>query len=154
MPSWALDFTMIELFSYGRVALPAILANYQGKSDMPIAELLRPACRKYFRPEAEEKDLHEALGRFPSNGDPLWPALARHVARCSTEEDRALLEQLAKTPDLREAPLRWGLQYIVRGDIVMDDGAVVTLDELAEAAGVPPLPYLEEMPEPVAMEEA
>ncbi len=42
-------------------------------------------------------------------------------------------------------PLCWGLQFIVRGDVLLDDGSFVTLDELAAEAGVAPLPYLEEM---------
>jgi hypothetical protein len=71
------------------------------------------------------------------------------MARLSTPEDRALLENLACRPELRDPPLRWGLQYIVRGDLVLDDGSVLTLDELCEELGLPPLPYLEDRPPPM-----
>ena len=37
----------------------------------------------------------------------------------------------------REPPLSWGLQHYVRGDLVFDDGSVVTLDRLAIGKGVP-----------------
>lgn len=81
------------------------------------------------------------------DGDPLWPALARHIARMSTPEDRALLEDLVRHPEQRPAPLSWGLRHYVRGDLIFDDGSVVTLDELCAQAGVAPLPVLETMPD-------
>ncbi len=81
-----------------------------------------------------------------AKADPLWIALAKHVARISTPEDRALLVDLATNPGQREAPLSWGLQFMVRGDILLADGNVVTLDELCQDAGLPPYPMLEEMP--------
>jgi len=81
------------------------------------------------------------------DGDPPWPALARHVARIWTPKDRALLEDLARHPEKREPPLSWGLQHYVRGDLVFDDDAVVTLDELCAQAGLALLPLLEAMPD-------
>jgi len=86
------------------------------------------------------------MANHARNCDPLWPALARHLARRSTEADRALLTDLAAHPEQREPPLSWGLRYIVRGDVLLDDGSVVTLDELADEQGMEHLPYLEEMP--------
>ncbi|MBF0369638.1 MAG: hypothetical protein HQL52_09305 [Magnetococcales bacterium] len=69
------------------------------------------------------------------------------MARRSSEADRALLIDLAKHPEKREPPLSWGLQFIVRGDVWLDNNeGIVTLDELSEEAGLAPLPYLEEMP--------
>jgi len=112
-----------------------------------VANLLQPACRLYCEPARSAEDLDEALGAFPEDGDALWPALARHIARRSNDKDRALLEGLAQDPKRREPPLRWGLQYIVRGDVMLDDGTVVTLNELADEAGMPPLPWIEDMPE-------
>ncbi len=79
--------------------------------------------------------------------DALWPALARHIARRSTEDDRALLGDLARHPERREPPLGWGLQYIVRGDVMLNDGTVLTLDDLAKETGVEAPPFLEPMPE-------
>jgi len=89
----------------------------------------------------------QALNRCPKDMDPLWPALARHIARLSTPEDKALLEDLARHPEKREPPLSWGLKYLVRGDLVLEGGEVVTLDELAREVGLEPLPYLEDMPQ-------
>lgn len=39
------------------------------------------------------------------------------------------------------------MKYIVRGDVLWDDGSVVTLDELADGCRLPRLAFLEEMPE-------
>jgi hypothetical protein len=63
----------------------------------------------------------------------------------STSEDRALLEDLATRPEQRGGPVSWALRYYVRGDIVMRDGAVITMDEICDELGVPPLPLLEDM---------
>ncbi len=89
------------------------------------------------------------MNRYPSDGHPFWPALARHVARRTVpgDEDWTLLEELAKHPEKTDPPLSWALKYIVRGDIRMDDGQIVTLDQLADELGMERLPYLEPMPE-------
>jgi hypothetical protein len=76
----------------------------------------------------------------------LWAALARHIARLSTPEDRALLEELARHSEQRQPPLSWGLQYYVRGDLMLDDDSV-TLDEVCAQADLALLPFLESMPE-------
>lgn len=122
-----------------------------------LTELLRTACLHSFDP---------TLGPLPPNtftGDPLWPALARHVARCSTPEDRALLETLARSPDEAPEPLRWGLRYYVRGDILFEDGSVVTLDDIwaslrekfpEDADQLRDLPYLDELPPDIELDRA
>ena len=46
-----------------------------------------------------------------------------------------------------DPPLSWGLQFIVRGDLALEGGAVLTLDELSDELGLPRLPYLEELPD-------
>ena len=85
---------------------------------------------------------------------PLWTSLARHIAGRSTEQDRELLESLARDPfQVEDGPLRWGLRFIVRGDVLLDDGSYVTLDELYEQQGLPLLPYLEDAPPPLSEEE-
>ena len=81
----------------------------------------------------------------------LWSALARHLARCSTDADRELLIDLARNPEQREPPLSWGLRFIVRGDLLFDDGSIVTLDELCDELGLPRLPYLEDMPDEIEL---
>lgn len=139
---WLNRVFLFSIFSFGLVGARAVLANGKlgGNSE---TYLLGRACRHSIGREDRTKDL---LTDAPSM-HPLWPALARHVARLSTPEDRALLIDLAQHPEQCEPPLSWGLQYIVRGDVLLEDGSVVTLDELADEAGLPHLPYLDEMPE-------
>ena len=91
----------------------------------------------------------EPLGEIPAHTDPLWPAFARHLGGNASEEDKALLIDLAQHPERRGTPLQWGLQYIVRGDVMEPDGTVVTLDEIADKFGLPRLAFLEEVPPPL-----
>lgn len=110
--------------------------------------LLQSACRLSLHPENDPSEFEAALITYGTTAEPLWPALARHLARRSTAEDRALLVDLAMHPEKREPPLSWGLQYIVRGDVVVDDpdfpetGRTYRLEEF----GLGDLPYLEDMP--------
>ena len=76
----------------------------------------------------------------------LWPALARHVAQVWGPKDRALLEDLAAHPEQQPAPISWALRYYVRGDVVLRDGEVVTMDEICDELHVPHLPLLDDTP--------
>jgi hypothetical protein len=145
---WWLRFSFLEFGSVlGRSAPRSTLAHGQIPDGEPLLALFRAACRASFAPG--DRSLRAAIAGACDtfDGDPLWPALARHVARISTAEDRALLEDLARHPEKREPPLSWGLQHYVRGDLVFDDGSVVTLDELCARAGLAPPPFLEDMPD-------
>jgi TIR domain/NACHT domain len=142
---WLEDFAGIDGMSFGRLAARSFLPISSVKG--PEAALLSPACKLSLHPDSDPTPFQEALVRYAPDLDPLWPALARHVARLATPEDRALLEDLAQNPERREPPLRWGLQFIVRGDVMLEDGTIITLDELADEAGVPRLPFLDEMPD-------
>ena len=73
--------------------------------------------------------------------------MARHLARQSDDRDRRLLETRVAAAHEDDTPLGWGLRYIVRGDILLDGGRVITLDELCDLHGLPRLPLLEEMPD-------
>ncbi len=64
-----------------------------------------------------------------------------------------MLIDLAQHPEKREPPLSWGLQFIVRGDLIFDGGKILTLDELADEVGVPRLPYLEDLPDELELDE-
>ena len=142
------EFKLLDIRStFGRAAVRAALARGNRSTSGSLDKLFRVATRASLEPRdaglrAAASDLSE---RF--DGDTLWPALARHVARLSTPSDRALLTELAEHPERREPPLRWGLQYFVRGDVVFADDTEATLDELCAEAGLPPLPLLEDMPE-------
>ncbi|HEY0994232.1 MAG TPA: NACHT domain-containing protein, partial [Kofleriaceae bacterium] len=88
---WWEDFVLIELSSaFARSSVRVALAH--GKLlDDPSCELglFQLACRFSLGHELASHQLRAAL-RY--RGDPLWPALARHIARISTASDRALLE--------------------------------------------------------------
>ncbi|HZF11744.1 MAG TPA: TIR domain-containing protein [Thermoanaerobaculia bacterium] len=144
---WLPDFSRADFVSLGRIWARAQLAHMQTQSKSKQMELLSQACELSFRPNSNSKRFEKNLRSHAPALDPLWSALSRHLARRSTAEDRALLIDLAQYPEHREPPLSWGLQYIVRGDVMFEDGFVVTLDEFANELGLPSLPYLEEMPD-------
>jgi len=144
-PTWLFDFATVEVHSAGRAGTRALIV-YSLDDSAPHSRLLKAACWVSLHPDTNPTALTEALASYPSDGDPLWPALARHLTRRSTDEDRALLIDLAQHPEKREPPLSWGLRYYLRGDLVLEDGSEVTLDELCARLGLPPLPYLEDMP--------
>jgi hypothetical protein len=149
---WLPTFAFLEAGSVlGRAAPRAALAHGEVPDGVPLLALFRVACQASFA--SDDARLRVAVARACDgfDGDPLWPALARHVARISTSEDRALLEDLARHPEQREPPLSWGLQHYVRGDLVFDSDSVVTLDELCARAGLAPLPLLETKPDELVL---
>jgi len=85
----------------------------------------------------------------------MWSALARHIARRSTTQDRFMLARIAENPRSATAYLNRGkywlhpdrIHYIVRGDVALGCGKRLTIDELTDAIGAPRLPYLEDMPD-------
>ncbi|MBF0294092.1 MAG: TIR domain-containing protein [Magnetococcales bacterium] len=137
-----IDFAIIEQCSLNRVGLRVLLAQIKPAS--PLLALFHHAAKVSVGYTEHMIQLKTSLKNY--QGDPLWPALARHVARCSTNDDKKLLENLAQNPEQREAPLQWGLKYIVRGDVMLNDGSEITLDEICDEHGLERLPYLEEMP--------
>jgi len=143
-----LDWALVEVVSAGRIGPRAVLATADFEASTPSAEvsLFAPACRLSLHPEEDDAELRAALERSAADVHPLWPALARHIARRSSDEDRALLEGLAREPGQCEPPLSWGLKYYVRGDVLLEDGSEVTLDDLCDRFDMPHLPYLEDMP--------
>ena len=149
VPEGVVLFTaFLESRSVAGRATPRVASQEDGVPDLVARlALFRLACQSSFAPDDVSLRTVVAGACDTFEGDPLWPTLARHVARISSAEDRALLEDLARNPEQREPPLSWGLQYYVRGDLVFDDGSVVTLDELCAQAGLMPLPLLEAMPD-------
>ncbi len=144
---WLADFVLAELqSSQGRSGTRAVLAYMEG-SDDPTLKLLQEACRVSLNPRRSTAGLADTLARWESaHGDPLWSALARHIARMSTPQDLQLLDLLARLPEGQSSPLSWGLRYCVRGDLVLADGSTLTLDALCEELHLPHLPYVEDMP--------
>jgi hypothetical protein len=145
---WLPLFAVLEISSVaGRAAPRTALTHGQVPDEVPLLALFRTACRASFAPDDASLCDEAARACHDFDGDPLWPALARHIARLSTPEDRALLVDLARHPEQRDPPLGWGLQYYVRGDLVLDDDSVVTFDELCARAGLAPPQLLEDMPD-------
>lgn len=145
---WLPGFAFLDVGSaFGRAAPRSALAHGKLPKAAPLLALFRAACEASFEPGNAR--LRTALVHSSDAfvGDPLWPALARHIARISTATDRALLEDLARHPEQRRAPISWGLQHYVRGDLVFPDGSVVSLDELCTQADLEPPPLLESMPD-------
>ncbi|MBF0141690.1 MAG: metallophosphoesterase [Magnetococcales bacterium] len=143
--SGVMDFVTVELVSFGRIG-PGFILCHAEELPTNMAEgwnMFQEACRVHYRHHRAYKEQFLALTRA-WQGDLLWSSLARHVARCSSKEDQALLLDLAQHPEKkRKPPLSWGLQFIVRGDVMLFDGSVRTLDELYAEAGETPPPYLE-----------
>jgi hypothetical protein len=106
--------------------------------------LISTACKESLSPSQFAGATRQVLEHYPADGDPLWPALARHLIREATAQDRAVLEEAVRSPDKWAPPLNWGLRFIVRGDLLLEDGTEVQLDELSREAGLDPLPVLEE----------
>jgi 3',5'-cyclic AMP phosphodiesterase CpdA len=144
------------LSALGQSATRAAVAHARSEGE-PLLALLGPACRASLQQAPDTPELTEALAAHDGTLDPLWPALARHIARCATDADRELLEHLARHPEEREPPLSWGLQYYVRGDVLFFEGEAytsVTLDDLCAEAGIDPPPYLEPMPDEIDLDDA
>lgn len=140
LTDWINDLVETELASYvGRVAAQFWMAERR-PSDT-VGSLIRRAC-ELFPKKWQRESVVNALSRESSGLDPVWPALALHVAGLSTAADRALLTDLIQNPEKREPPLFWALQFFLRGDVMLENGEIKTLDELAKNASVETLPYL------------
>ncbi len=143
----------LELLSVGRASAAALLAfasrtKLRPFPDDPAASAMARACRIGAESTLDAGTRRQRVNRISRDLDDFWRAFARHLARCSDDKDRALLEDAVRHPEHYDPPLRWGLRFIVRGDVMLEDGSVATLDELAREAGVEPPPYLEDVPEP------
>ncbi len=118
------ELATLHLFSAGFAGTRAILAHSDDAT--PLARRFATATRCSLNPTLDPTSL-----TLPFEGHELWPALARHIARISTPDDRTLLEYYAANPESADTDtLRWALKYWVRGDIVFEDGSEMTLDEL------------------------
>lgn len=138
----SLDFARMDLSSLGRAATRAILAVEWGASKVPVVALVSQACQASLDEQPDRPELHRLLDTF--DGDPLWPALARHLARVSDE--REYLTQCALNWESYPAPLSWGLRYCAKGDILLPDLTTHwDMDDLAREAGVDPLPIVDPM---------
>ena len=150
---WYLDFAVMELLAAGRACQVPFLAAVRDKPEDERVRLLIEGSRISCGMGGDTLLFRELLlASYSKSTDPLWAALAKHIARLSTKKDRDLLQRLAKHPEKRDPPLQWGLKYIVRGDVVLDDGTEVELDQLARELDMKPLPFLEDVPQPLEVD--
>jgi 3',5'-cyclic AMP phosphodiesterase CpdA len=143
--TWVVDAAAVDLFSFGRITGRAFLASVKLHNPLPEEAMLAAACRLSLQPERDPVEFEQILAQHSSSVEPLWLALAGHLAGRSTTDNRDLLVDLAQHPEKLDPPLRWGLQFIVRGDVLCEDGTIVTLDQLCDHHGIDHLPYLEVM---------
>ena len=102
----------------------------------PAAAILQAALR-YRTGRLSGEDFAQECAAS-ADQQPFWLALARTVAELPRPGDReVLLAELDAVPDHDPGlqaevgrELEWGLRWIVRGDVLMADGSVCTLDEL------------------------
>jgi hypothetical protein len=141
--------SMPELLEFmpGPLGARSVLGHMEPTREPSPIGLISEACRVSLSRSRYVRLLKRMLQRYRPENDGIWPALARHLVGLSSLNDRAALESFSKSPELKEPPLRWGLQFVVRGDIMFDDGTSMTLDELADDLQLPHLPHLEEVME-------
>lgn len=140
----AQDWGAIESYSAsGWVCGRSAVAHLQGTLQDPLTSLQIASCKLSLNPRGNPEPFEVAVER--AKREPI--DLARHIARRSDDQDRGILKERVAMADEEATPLGWGLRFIVRGDILLDGGRVMTLDELSDAHGLPRLPLLEEMPD-------
>jgi hypothetical protein len=140
------EFPGIQFLVLPRMAIRVLLSHFEPTRQPGALALMALACQLSMQPRADARPFKKAIRYYPRSEDPIWPALGRHISRRSTARDRKLLVALAQNPEKRQGHLSWGLKYIVRGDIRLDDQSVITLDDLAQELRLPTLPYLDELP--------
>ncbi|MBF0346453.1 MAG: hypothetical protein HQL81_02190 [Magnetococcales bacterium] len=85
----------------------------------------------------------EEYDRTRQNDLPLWPTLARLVARQLTDGDRQYLDETIRHPEHLPPPYAEAVRFWLRGDLLLLDDKEVTLNDLLGFE----LPYWEEMPD-------
>ncbi|MBF0439827.1 MAG: hypothetical protein HQL93_12015 [Magnetococcales bacterium] len=120
----------------------------------PEVQLFHHACRLSYDQGGDSGPFQEALADYDrlNRPEPLWRALARHVARQSDAQDKALLENLARHPEKREGRLGWCLRAFIRGDLVTPEGEWLLLDDFLARHNIPLPPYLEDMPDELKLD--
>jgi hypothetical protein len=139
---WLEDFTWFDWNACGCYGLRALFAELRDTSE-PLRRL-GVACRAHLNLPISDDDLDD-LHRAAASPTHPWPALSRRIAGLQRPDDTALLVQIGKEPGLCGPALEDAMRYIVRGDVVLDAGAEVTIDALAAEAGIDTLPYLDEV---------
>lgn len=141
------DFAALDAVSIGWAG-PRALIGHLGECPGPLS-IFVSACQASLTDRSDVAALDKSIAHWEADVHPLWCALARYLARRPTDDDRAMLTALASgTARIRPDPTLDSnmLRFLVRGDVVLDGGDVIDLDEIASVAGVARLPYLEDLP--------
>ena len=144
------QFGALELSAFGRMSGRAFGDYERAAGD--VGTLFLAACEISMHPQSNRRQFNQLLKQYPKDAEPLWPALCRYLARQPDSTDKALLEELAWNPENRRGDLALALKYFVRGDVVLNDGTELTLDEMCDVLKLPHLPYLEELPEELSLD--
>lgn len=139
---WLPEFVFMEMLNVGRMGTAVALAAFPIASSHPAWPLIKHACLLPLDSSAAPQ-FETALKTWPTDNEPIWPALARLRARVDSDMDRQLLADAASHPERYPAPLCWGLQYYVRGDVLLNTGEELTLDEITRSLKIGPLPYVD-----------
>lgn len=147
-PCWLEDFARSEFLSWNR----GVSRSYFGAArteGTAIESLLAISCRIWHAAQLNRVDstlwqsFEKALERCDDTIDKLWIALGRYLAGRASKEEINLLVNVARYPEMRQPPMSIGLQFVVRGDLLLADGRVLTLDEICERSGLPAMPYID-----------
>jgi hypothetical protein len=139
----------IELFPQlllSPMGLLAYLAYVEPEQRIQPLNLIRCAARIALGLEPKAHALKRELAFFSSTEDPLWPSLAKHLAFRSSNSDLEILIGAAGNPNTRSGVFAWSLQHIVRGDIILNDGSELMLNEITSRLALPNLPLIENYP--------
>lgn len=129
----AVDLVRCERLAVWSYGTRAFVAHAPGPDPTPETALLSAACMLSLHRDGDSAPFERALAEHGPTVLPLWVSLAKHLARRSDDDDRALLIDAVRNPEQfakDDQILAWGIQYWVRGDVMFEDGSVVTLDEL------------------------
>lgn len=114
-----------------------------GDADTRESLFLREVFGKaYPGDESSPSQCREFIETEGRNVGIFWKSLAATLKNVATAEQKAHLAQAISNPESCLAPLSWGVQFFLRGDILLPDGEVVSLDELCRDAGVEPPPLI------------
>lgn len=135
---------------------PRVLLAYlpRGSRLMQIPEVSLLARAGYLsvHPGSDRALYQQELRECEGSVWPIWIDLARYLAGQADADVWARLRApLTSYPELQEESImQWGAQYFLKGDIWLPGDSVITVDALCEAAEQQPLPFLDELPEPLA----
>lgn len=136
----------------GPRVLLAYLPENSRLMQIPEVSLLARAGYLSLHPDSDRALYEQELRDCEGSIWPIWIDLARYLAGQADADERARLQApLTAYPELQNEPImQWGAQFFLKGDIWLPGDTVITVDALCEAAKQPPLPFLDELPEPLA----